>query len=142
MGDLRIDEGTEFGGRVARRLRSEVVVWLTTVRRSGMPLPRPVWFLWDGADSVLIYSQHGARLRNLAANGHVSLNFDSNGRGGDIVVLDGVAAEAPEEPAAHSNPEYLAKYASDIKRIGMTPVTFSQRYSVPLRVRITAVRGH
>ena len=43
-----IDEGTEFGARVARHLREDVVVWLTTVTPSGAPLPAPVWFIWDG----------------------------------------------------------------------------------------------
>jgi hypothetical protein len=26
-----LDEGSEFGARVARRLREEIIVWLTTV---------------------------------------------------------------------------------------------------------------
>jgi hypothetical protein len=50
------DEGTEFGARVARRLREEQVVWLTTVTPAGAPLPRPVGFLWDGGDVVSVYS--------------------------------------------------------------------------------------
>jgi len=47
-GGVLIDEGSELGARVARRLREETVVWLTTVAPSGAPLPRPVGFLWDG----------------------------------------------------------------------------------------------
>ena len=80
-----IDEGTEFGARVARHLREEIVVWMTTVTPSGAPLPMPVWFVWDGADSVLMYSRDGARIRNLEANPRVTLNF-GGGHGGDIVV--------------------------------------------------------
>jgi hypothetical protein len=34
-----IDEGTEFGARVARHLREDPVVWLTTVTPAGAPLP-------------------------------------------------------------------------------------------------------
>ena len=49
-----IDESTEFGARVARHLREETVVWLTTVTASGAPLPRPVGFLWDGGDNVRV----------------------------------------------------------------------------------------
>jgi hypothetical protein len=52
-----IDEATEFGARVARRLREEMVVWLTTVTPAGAPLPRPVGFVWDGGEVVSIYSQ-------------------------------------------------------------------------------------
>jgi hypothetical protein len=40
-----IDAGTEFGARVARRLREEMVVWLTTVTPAGAPLPRPVGYV-------------------------------------------------------------------------------------------------
>ncbi len=42
------DPSTEFGERVARRLRDEVVAWLTLVDGSGTPQPAPVWFLWEG----------------------------------------------------------------------------------------------
>ena len=84
-----IDESTEFGARVARHLRDEIVVWMTTVTPVGSPLPMPVWFIWDGAGSVLMYSQPGARVRNVEANPRVTLNFSGDGRGGDIVVLSG-----------------------------------------------------
>lgn len=137
-----IDESSEFGARVARHLREDVVVWLTTVSRSGGPVPSPVWFLWDGADSVLVYSMESARVRNLAANGHVSLNFDGDRRGGDIVVLSGTAVEEPDGPPVHENPDYLAKYRASIERIGHTPESFAEKYCVQLRVTMTRVRGH
>jgi PPOX class probable F420-dependent enzyme len=137
-----IDESSEFGARVARHLREDTVVWLTTVSRSGAPLPSPVWFLWDGEDSVLIYSMVSARVRNLAANAHVSLNFDGDGRGGDIVILSGTAVEEPGAPPADANSDYLAKYAASIDRIGFTPETFAQKYCAPVRVGITRTRGH
>ena len=137
-----IDESSEFGGRVARHLRDDVVVWLTTVSGSGGPLPSPVWFLWDGAESMLIYSLPSARIRNLTANPLVSLNFDGDRRGGDIVVLSGTAAEDPEAPAADANSNYLAKYRAQIERIGHTPESFAEKYCVALRVTITRVRGH
>jgi len=83
-----LDDGSEFSVRVARRLREETIVWLTTVTPSGAPLPRPVGFLWDGDDNVLVYSQPGTRIRNIARNPKVTLNFDGDdqslaGRGDD-----------------------------------------------------------
>ena len=87
-----IDEGTEFGARAARHLRDDRIVWLTTVTPAGAPLPSPVWFLWDGSETVLLFSLAGtARTRNIEANPHVSLNFAGDGSGGDIVVLSGRA---------------------------------------------------
>ena len=135
-----IDEGTEFGARVARRLRDEVVVWLTTVTPAGAPLPAPVWFVWDGAETVRMYSMLGARARNLEGNPRVSLHFDGDGRGGDIVVLSGRATVA--SGAADTDDEYLAKYTNHITRIGMTPERFAACYSVPVAIRVTRVRGH
>jgi PPOX class probable F420-dependent enzyme len=136
-----IDEGTEFGARVARRLREESVVWLTTVTPSGAPLPRPVGFLWEGGDVVSMYSQPGARVRNIAANPKVTLNFDGDGRGGDIVVLSGIAQADPEAPAADANPVYLEKYAAQIERFGMTPAAYAARFNVAVGIRLTRLDG-
>jgi PPOX class probable F420-dependent enzyme len=137
-----IDESTEFGARVARHLREEIVVWMTTVTPAGSPLPRPVWFVWDGAESVVMYSRPGPRVRNIEANPRVALNFPGDGRGGDIVVLSGNAAIDNGAPPAGPADEYQAKYDEHIARIGMSPETFVQRYSVPVRIQLTRLRGH
>src|SRR5436190_13284396 len=109
-----IDESTEFGARVARHLREEIVVWLTTVSPAGAPMPRPVWFLWDDAESVTMYSMRGARVRNLQSDPRVSLNFAGDGHGGDIVVLSGTATIDQDAPSADRADAYLAKYADRI----------------------------
>jgi PPOX class probable F420-dependent enzyme len=137
-----IDESTEFGARAAQHLREDVVVWLTTVTPAGWPLPRPVWFLWDGAESVLVFSRPSTRVRNVEANPRVTLNFAGDGRGGDIVVLSGRAAIDADAPDADRAHDYRAKYDGHIARIGMTPETFARRYSVPLRIRLTRLSGH
>jgi len=137
-----IDESTEFGARVARHLREEIVVWLTTVSATGAPLPMPVWFHWDGADSVAMYSRETARVRNIDGNPRVSLNFTGDGRGGDIVVLSGIAELGGGLPPADRFPGYLATYDSHIARLGLTPESFAERYRVPVRIRVTRVRGH
>jgi PPOX class probable F420-dependent enzyme len=136
------DEGTEFGARVARHLREEIVVWMTTVSPAGEPLPMPVWFVWDGGELVRMHSRRSARVRNIESSPHVSLNFSGDGGGGDIVVLSARATADPEMPRADEDPEYLAKYRDHIARIGMTPETFAQTYEVPVRIELTRVRGH
>lgn len=136
-----IDESTEFGARVARHLREEIVVWMTTVTPSGAPLPMPVWFIWDGAGSVPMYSQDGARIRNIEANPRVTLNFGGDGRGGDIVVLSGRAAVDRDAPPGNENPDYLAKYDRHIARLGMSPEAFAREYHVPVRIQLTRLRG-
>jgi PPOX class probable F420-dependent enzyme len=133
---------TEFGARAARHLTDDVVAWLTLVDASGTPQPAPVWFLWDGS-SVLVYSHGEAkRLAHLGANPRVSLHFDGNGTGGDIVVLTGDAEIVPDEPPVPQNPEYLAKYGDRITAGWQTAENFASIYSVPVRIRLRRVRGH
>jgi PPOX class probable F420-dependent enzyme len=101
-----------------------------------------VWFVWDGAEEVTMHSRPSARVRNVEANPNVTLNFGGDGRGGDIVVLSGHATPDTTLPAADASPAYLAKYDEHIARIGHTPETFAQAYSVPVRIRLTRLRGH
>jgi PPOX class probable F420-dependent enzyme len=137
-----LDLGTEFGARAARRLREDVLAWLTTVDRRGTPQPIPVWFLWDGDSSILLYSRPDKpKLRNIEANPRVSFNLDGNGRGGDIVVCLG-EARVSDDPPADEIPDYVEKYAPLIERNRWTPSSFAADYSVPLRIAITRIRGH
>jgi PPOX class probable F420-dependent enzyme len=139
---LHLDTSTAFGARVDRRLREDVVIWLTTVRPDGTPEPSPVWFLWEGG-TLLIYSQpNRPKIRNLERNPRVALNFDGDKRGGDIIVLTGEARLAPGEPPAHQNAAYLAKYEKLIAGIGYTAEQFAKGYSVPIRVTPSKLRGH
>ena len=140
---FRLDETSAFGARAARHLREDVVVWLTTVTPSGAPNPNPVWFLWDGADRVTIHSlPDAARVRDVRERPLVTLNFDGDGRGGDIVVLRGRAELRPDDPKADAVPAYLAKYGADITRIGHTPDSFAAKYGVPLVITLIGLRGH
>ncbi len=133
-----------FGQRACSRLAAEKVVWLTTTAADGTPQPNPVWFLWDDdSESVLVYNANDAnRLDHVAVRPRVSLNFDGDGHGGDIVVLAGVAEQALDVPSADQHDGYLAKYSADVQRVSGDPAGFAKRYSVPLRIRITKVRGH
>jgi PPOX class probable F420-dependent enzyme len=128
----------ESGSEARRRLETEKVIWLTTVRGNGQPQTSPVWFLLR-EDEILIYSQPTARVANIAANPHVSLNLDGNGAGGAIVTMEGTARIDPATPPASQVSEYVAKYAALMERNGWTPEVFAGRYSTPIRV--TFARG-
>src|SRR3989304_5446381 len=91
-----------FGRRAQRRLKSEFVVWLTSIDDLGRPQPRPVWFHWDGAN-LLIYSQpKTGKVRQIATRPHVAMHFNADEHGSDVVVLLGEARLArrgpPERP--------------------------------------------
>lgn len=136
-----IDLETEFGARVAQRLKTELIIWLTTVRHDGIPQPNPVWFHWDGT-SFLIYSQPDKpKLRNIARNPNVALHFNSDGEGGDIVIFAGQATLDESAPANHAVAAYVGKYREHMAAMGMTPEAFANDYSVAIRVTPTKVRG-
>ena len=136
-----IDFNSEFGKRVHKRLEHESVIWLTTVDSKGNPQPRPVWFLWDG-ETILIYSQPAAhKLRHIEKNARVALNFNSDEEGGDVVVILGQAEIMRPSTPANQIAAYLEKYRGGIAGIEMTPESFSQEYSVAIRVKPERLRG-
>jgi PPOX class probable F420-dependent enzyme len=134
---------TPVGERVARRLREEVVIWLTTNSADGTPQPNPVWFYWDEArQSVLIYSlAKAARLAHIDRSPRVALNLDGNGKGGDIIVLTGAARRSVEDPPADQHSAFTEKYRDLIARSFGTPEHFAARYSVALRIIPSRFRG-
>lgn len=140
---MNVLPGGAFGDRVRNRLRDERVIWFTTVGADGTPQPNPVWFLWDGAGSVLIYNRADAnRVAHVAARPNVSLHFDGNGRGGDIVVLAGVARRDGNQLPSHENDGYLAKYRESMVRVSGSTEQFAADYPVPIVIDIRRVRGH
>ncbi|HEX6468951.1 MAG TPA: TIGR03667 family PPOX class F420-dependent oxidoreductase [Streptosporangiaceae bacterium] len=135
------DESTTFGQRVRRRLTEEQVVWLTTVGDDGTPQPNPVWFLWQG-DDVLIYNATRARrLAHLRSRPRVSLHFNSDAGGDDVIVLAGTAEIVPDHPSAADNPAYREKYGDGMVQVSGSVEAFAEQYSVPARIHITHVRG-
>ena len=78
----------------------------------------------------------------MAAHPKVTLHFDGDGRGGDIIVITGEARVDRSAPAADQYAEYVAKYQGGIERLHKTPEEFARAYSVPVRITPTKVRGH
>ena len=138
---FHLDPANAFHARVADRLNKEIVGWLTTMGANGVPQPNPVWFLWDGGDTLLVYSQDNHKVRHIARNPGVSFNLNSNASGGDVITLTGTAVIDDNQPTADQNPTYLEKYASGIKGLGSTPAQFAAGYHVPIVVTITKLRG-
>ncbi len=136
-----IGVSTQFGKRVEERLRVDELLWLTTVARDGAPQPSLIWFYWDG-ETILIYSQPNApKLRNIAANPRVSLHFQANDEGEDVVILNGEASVDPTAPPSNLHDDYRRKYARGTVQIGMTPESLASEFSVAIRVTPTKVRG-
>ena len=134
---------SKFGRIAKKQLRDQYFVWLTTVDSHGIPLPRPVWFVWEN-DSFLIYSQAKThKLKHIRANPQVSLHFNSEDAKGEqrIIIFAGEAKIDRKTPPAHKHRAYLKKYRAGIIDLNATPDQFGGEYSVAIRVTPTKLRG-
>jgi PPOX class probable F420-dependent enzyme len=124
----------EITEQIQRHLTGDQIAWLTTVSPSGRPSPRPVWFVWD-PPTITIYSLNdGAKLRHIAANARVNVHFDSDGQGGDIVVIAARAELVPDAPPPSRHPGLQEKYAAAVARLGQSAEWYDKNYGVALRV--------
>ena len=136
-----LDLDSPAGARADRRLRTEQILWLTTVRADGQPQSSPVWFLWDG-ETFLVFSQPSAqKLRNLAGNPRVAVNLESDGTGDEVLTVDGTAAVDTEVPPSDQLEEYRVKYREGIQAMGSTPAELARDFSVAIRIRPSRVRA-
>ena len=123
--------------RIDRMLRTEPVLWLSTVRPDGGPHLIPIWFSWDGRE-ILIASKPGAqKVRNLRANPVAMLALGEAEEDFDVGLLEGRAELLPE-PAAVSLPAaHLVKYRGEMARLGLGADEFLATYSQVIRIRPT-----
>ena len=139
---ITIDTSTEFGAQVARRLPTEQIGWLTTVRSDGMPQPAPVWFHWDG-ETFLIFSEPAARkIHNLAGSPKASLHFNCGDDGENVVVFTGQATTSETLPPEERLAAYFEKYDAGIKQLNMAREGILQTYSTVILLTPTRVTGH
>lgn len=136
-----INWDTPVGQRALARLNHEEVIWLTTISAVGIPQPRPVWFVWDGA-TFLIYSMPTAKkTAHIAQNPNVALHFNTDVGGEDVQVFLGTAQLDPSVPPAKHNAAYCAKYREGILSLGLDEAQYSAMFSAALRVTPTRLRG-
>jgi PPOX class probable F420-dependent enzyme len=126
--------GFELTEQIERHLISDQVAWLTTVTPTGRPTPRPVWFVWDGS-AITVYSvNRGAKLRHIAVNDSVSLNFNSTPGGGDVVVISGHARIVRDAPLPSRFPGLLDKYMPAVESMGQPVSWFDENYRTAIRI--------
>lgn len=128
----------KFTQEVADRLSSDKHGWLTTVAKSGQPVPRLVWFYFDGTD-VFIYTQpDAAKVRHIKAHSRVSLNLDSDGNGGGIIAVGGTAAVDAEDANPLQDERYREKYGEYAASLGFSD-EFLTAYDMRLKISIDKV---
>jgi PPOX class probable F420-dependent enzyme len=128
----------EFTQEVSERLKSDHYGWLTTVAKSGQPVPRLVWYYFDGTD-VIVYSEpNAAKVRHIKNQPRVSLNLDSDGNGAGIIVVGGSATVDAENATPLQDEQYRAKYGELAARLGFSE-EFLAAYNLRLRISIDKV---
>ena len=81
--------------------------------RPRVPAPSPVWFVPDRDDLVVFSTPHARKVRNIEQRPTVTLHFNSDPDGGDVVVVPGVAAIA-RGPGPSALGAYLDRYEISI----------------------------
>lgn len=119
--------------RLAERAK-ENVAWLTTVSPKGRPSPRPVWFVQDGEDFIVFSAEKTAKLKHIETHPEVSLHFNSDEHGGQILVISGRAEILPDGLPSEQ-PGYLDKYEKHYPAIDYDVPKFDKEYHVRIRIR-------
>lgn len=110
----------EFTQEVSSRLESDHYGWLTTVAKSGQPVPKLVWFYFDGTDVIVYSMPEAAKVRHIKAYPRVSLNLDSDGNGAGIVTIGGAATIDAVDVDGRRDGPFWDKYKADAERFGLT----------------------
>jgi PPOX class probable F420-dependent enzyme len=132
-----LDLTKERDVHVDQRLRSDPIIWLTTVRPDGRPHTIPVWFLWDGQTIMIVSQPNTQKIRNLRSNPNVTLALDGSDEGGDVIVLEGKAELLEKKAAEIDLPGYYTKYSSSLEEMGETSENLAQSYSQPILITPT-----
>ncbi len=127
----------ELSQEVSSRLGSDDYGWLTTVAKSGQPVPRLIWFYFDDTDLIVYTMPSAAKVAHVKARPQVSLNLDSDGNGGGIIVVGGTAAVDATDVDCRTDEPYWAKYRELSDQFGLTDSMGS--YSTRLRITPTRV---
>ena len=123
--------------RIDRLLRTEPVLWLSSVRPDGRPHLVPIWFGWDGRDILVASKPHAQKIRNLRANPTVMLALGEAEDDFDVGLLEG-RAELLDSPSSAALPAgHLAKYEARMAAIGLDEAEFLATYSQVIRITPT-----
>jgi PPOX class probable F420-dependent enzyme len=124
----------ELTQEVSSRLTDSHYGWLTTVAKSGQPVPKLIWFYFDGTDIVIYTMPTAAKVGHIGRHPQVSLNLDSDGNGGGIIVIGGVATVDATGADPREDEAYWAKFGALSDRFGLTETmgSFDTRIKVSI----------
>jgi len=127
----------ELTQEVSNRLTADDYGWLTTITKSGQPVPKLVWFLFDGNDLIVYSHPDAAKVRHIRSRPRVSLNLDSDGNGSGIIVLAGTATVDTEASDPRDDKPYWVKYQELAAQFGLSEAMAD--YNARLRISIDKI---
>jgi PPOX class probable F420-dependent enzyme len=133
---------TERRPQADAALRSDPVVWLSSVRPDGRPHLVPVWFHWDGEQIVAFSKPNARKVGNLRDQPHVMLAVGTPGPDFEVELIE-ATAELPKAPAADVMPSaFGTKYRELLRRAGLSLQRYAEVYSQPIVLRPTRFLGY
>jgi PPOX class probable F420-dependent enzyme len=120
------------------RLRTDEVLWLTTIDHRDQPQSSPVWFHFDGRDLLVLSQPRAPKIANLADHPLVAVHLDGAEAGATVVTIEGRAAAATVEPSRLA--AYTAKYADGFIRLGTDADRYLAEFSAAITVAPTRAR--
>ena len=130
----------EFSDDVAIRLGGEQLIWLTTTKADGTPLPNPVWFLWNSGEFLVLTVPESVKWKNMRRNPSVAFNFNSISVDGSDVAIFQARANLDCVPMSDAEFQaYLTKYERGMERLGLTPDILKSGYQ-PVRFKLLKYR--
>jgi PPOX class probable F420-dependent enzyme len=128
----------ELTQEVSDRLKADKYGWLTTVAKSGQPVPRLVWFFFDGSELTVYSMPDAAKVGHIKARPRVSFNLDSDGNGSGVIVVGGEARVDAADANPMGDEDYRVKYGEYATSMGMTE-DFLSAFSTRLKISIDKV---
>jgi PPOX class probable F420-dependent enzyme len=123
--------------RIDRMLRTEPVVWLSTVSPDGGPSLVPIWFSWDGERLFVASKPEARKVRNLRVNPRVMLALGRPDDDFDVGLVEAVA-ELPAAPSRDVMPAgHLGRYREQLRAIGLDEAEYWRTYSQPIAITPT-----
>jgi PPOX class probable F420-dependent enzyme len=140
--DPQADPAARCRPEAEAALRSDPVVWLSSVQTDGRPHLVPVWFHWDGERIVAFSKPHARKIDNLRDQPRVMLAVGTLGPDFEVELIE-ATAELPDSHAADVMPAgFGSKYRDLLRRAGLTVQRFAEVYSQPIVLRPTRFLGY
>jgi PPOX class probable F420-dependent enzyme len=140
--DQQADRAAGCRPEAEAALRSDPVVWLSSVQTDGRPHLVPVWFLWDGQRILAFSKPHARKIDNLREHPRVMLAVGTPGPDFEVELIE-ATAELPDSPATEVMPSgFGSKYRELLRRAGLTVQRFAEVYSQPIVLRPTRFLGY